>query len=504
MLFIDPLFIFVFLPLAVGSFHVLRRLGRSGSFALAVLTLFSLAFYAYWRLDYLWILLGSIAFNYLAARVMTGSGRTARTRRVLLILSISANLLLLGVFKYAGFLADSVDALTGISWGVSIVLPIGISFYTFQQIAYLSDAYRSGFAYRGLVPYALFVSFFPQLIAGPIVHHREMMPQFLRPRPLRIGGVVAGITQFTIGLVKKVVIADTLATFSTPYFDVVQGNPDLSLTAPLAWMAAFAFTLQLYFDFSGYSDMALGLGRLFGIRLPVNFNSPYAARSIIDFWRRWHMTLSRFLRDYLYIPLGGNRRGPRRRYVNIMITMLLGGLWHGAGWTFVLWGGLHGIYLVVNNLFRSFSYKVTNRRWALLSQAGAWLLTFLAVIHAWVLFRADSVGAAASIVQSMWGLAGDGGLTATVSTAPLLQLGGARVSYDLQGYGQFFLYFAAPLLLMVTRRWNSNGLSVVWARNVIRGSLPSRLTWSIAMLLGFYICMVLVTYSRSEFLYFQF
>ena len=277
------------------------------------------------------------------------------------------------------------------------MLPLGISFFTFTQIAYLVDIYRAEPAGASYPKYLLFVTFFPHLIAGPILHHRETMSQFGRRLTPTAENFAVGLTIFAIGLFKKVILADGIAPYVAPVFDAAaQGK---SLTLLEAWSGALAYTLQLYFDFSGYSDMAIGLARLFGVTFPLNFASPYKATSIIDFWRRWHMTLSRFLRDYLYIPLGGNRRGPARRYANLMITMLLGGLWHGAGWTFVIWGGLHGLYLVINHLWRAAGLRIGSR-----ALAGA--VTFIAVVIAWVFFRASSVEAASHILAGMAGLNG--------------------------------------------------------------------------------------------------
>ena len=256
-------------------------------------------------------------------------------RRAIGMLGVALNLALLCYFKYTNFMFDSVNALTGAPLPfVNIVLPLGISFFTFQQIAYLVDVMRGAKVERDIVSYTLFVSFFPHLIAGPLVHHAEMIPQFKRGRTGRSAVLAArGLAIFAAGLFKKVVIADNLAQFVTPVFAHLDAGG--GVTTPWAWLATLAYTLQIYFDFSGYSDMAIGLALLFGIRLPVNFRSPYKAASIIEFWRRWHITLSRFLRDYLYIPLGGNRLGEQRRYLNLLVTMLLGGLWHGAGWNFL-------------------------------------------------------------------------------------------------------------------------------------------------------------------------
>ena len=287
------------------------------------------------------------------------------------------------------------------------MLPLAISFFTFQQIAYLVDAYQDKTHEYNFSHYCLFVVFFPQLIAGPIVHHKEILPQFLSTswRP-RLNDMAIGSTIFILGLAKKVLIADTLAIYANPVFLLADAGADVSFIQ--AWIGALAYSFQLYFDFSGYTDMAIGLARMFGITLPLNFNSPYKATSIIDFWRRWHMTLSRFLRDYVYIPLGGSRKGTSQRYINLMVTMLIGGLWHGAGWTFVLWGGLHGVYLVVNhgwrNIYAMLGYPLGRDRmvWGFLSG----LLTFIAVVIAWAVFRADSIEGAGTMLRAMSGIDG--------------------------------------------------------------------------------------------------
>jgi alginate O-acetyltransferase complex protein AlgI len=296
--------------------------------------------------------------------------------------------------------------LTGVPMPLAnIILPLGISFFTFQQIAYLVDVMRGAKVERDFVSYTLFVSFFPHLIAGPLVHHAEMIPQFKRAGSTRNAGMAArGVAIFVAGLFKKVVIADNLAQFVSPVFAHVDGGG--SVAAGWAWLATLGYTLQIYFDFSGYSDMALGLGLLFGIRLPVNFRSPYRATSIIDFWRRWHITLSRFLRDYLYIPLGGNRHGEGRRYLNLLLTMLLGGLWHGAGWTFVVWGGLHGLYLCINHLWQGARIAARGSAVIFMRVAG-WALTFVAVVIAWIFFRAGTMHGAWQMLRGLFGSRGD-------------------------------------------------------------------------------------------------
>jgi alginate O-acetyltransferase complex protein AlgI len=333
-----------------------------------------------------------------------GVPRLSRVRTVLLIGGIALNLSLLGFFKYANFFASGLSRAPGIEFELApVLLPIAISFFTFQQITFLVDSYKGRIARYDFLKYCLFVTFFPQLIAGPIVQHSEVVSQYESSRFgfLRSGNLAIGITIFAIGLFKKVAIADGIGEFADPVFDAAAAGQDPHLFA--AWGAALSYTFQIYFDFSGYSDMAIGLGRMFGVRLPLNFYSPYKATSIIDFWRLWHITLSRFLRDYVYKPLGGNRKGNYRRYANLMVTMLLGGLWHGAGWTFVIWGGLHGLFLVVNHAWRAIAQELGLPAW---TRHGASvhvsrLLTFLAVVVAFVFFRADSFNAAMTILTGM-------------------------------------------------------------------------------------------------------
>ena len=329
---------------------------------------------------------------------------------MLLWTGIAANLCLIGYYKYANFLLDNFNFLFGAvyHWG-DIILPLGISFFTFQQIAYLMDAYRGETKEYSFLHYCLFVTFFPQLIAGPIVHHKEMLPQFSRNllKKLTLNNLTFGITIFTFGLFKKVIIADTLSTYASPVFRAA--NHGVILTFFEAWCGALAYTFQLYFDFSGYSDMAIGLGYMIGIRLPLNFNSPYKAVNIIDFWQRWHITLSRFLRDYLYIPLGGNRKGKFCQLRNLVITMLLGGLWHGAGWTFIAWGALHGIFLATNHAWHHIRRTILGHDFTKFSKLGtlsAKVLTFLLVTLSWVVFRSENFGTATSMWQSMAGIHG--------------------------------------------------------------------------------------------------
>ncbi|MBI3560727.1 MAG: MBOAT family protein [Gammaproteobacteria bacterium] len=403
MLFNSYEFIFLFLPITLGVFYILGARGQQ-KVALAWLVLASLFFYGWWNPLYLALIVPSIVVNYIL-----GVSLSVQPRRWVLVGGLAANLAVLGYFKYANFFITTLSLATGSQWVIgSIVLPLGISFITFQKIAYLVDAYRGETREYDFLRFCLFVTFFPQLIAGPIVHHKEIIPQFRRRgvyhlRPARLA---TGVSIFVIGLLKKVLIADGLARFSTMAFDAVTQGIALSFFE--AWRGALAYSLQLYFDFSGYSDMALGLALMVGVRLPLNFNSPYKAVNIIDFWRRWHMTLSRFLREYVYLPLGGNRRGKPRRYLNLMATMLLGGLWHGAGWTFVAWGGLHGIYLVINH-----AWQGLQQRWGRSADTSSRLgrfvgrcITFSAVTVGWVFFRAEDFSSARRMLAGMAGING--------------------------------------------------------------------------------------------------
>lgn len=327
----------------------------------------------------------------------------------MLITGVSINLLLLGYFKYANFFVNNINEFFETGFHLeNILLPLAISFFTFQQITYLVDSYKGKGKEYGFNNYCLFVTFFPQLIAGPIVHHREIMPQFenrdlysLKTRNLSIG-----MTIFMLGLFKKVVLADSMAVPANEVFQAAENGVELTIFE--AWVGALAYTFQLYFDFSGYSDMAIGLARMFGIILPINFYSPYKANNIIEFWRRWHITLSRFLRDYLYIPLGGNRKGELRRYSNLMLTMILGGLWHGAAWTFVWWGCLHGFYLCINHLWIRVKAKICDQhlKAAFPARCGGRILTFAAVVIAWALFRAESREGIDTMYAAMFGLNG--------------------------------------------------------------------------------------------------
>lgn len=411
MLFNSDVFLFEFLPVVLAGFFLAKRIAGPRT-AQIWLVLASLAFYAAGGARFLMPLSLSILANFFVGRMLTRLHGLGRRTAPVLAAGIAFNLGLLAWYKYANFLVGNLHAAGFPLVVLHIALPIGISFYTFTQIAFLVDAARGGAEEYDFVRYLLFVTFFPHLIAGPIVHHKEMMPQF-KPEQMERGSIdllPTGLMLFAMGLAKKVLFADGFAAIASPVFDsAATAPPDLFE----AWCATLSYTFQIYFDFSGYSDMALGLALMFGIRLPVNFLSPYKSASIIEFWRSWHMTLSRFLRDYLYIPLGGNRKGGLRRYLNLLIVMAVGGLWHGAGWTFVLWGVLHGTYLLGNHAWRQLAHPgVAPPVWT------ARVLTFLCVAFAWVLFRSSSLETARAVYAGLFGLNG-----ITLSPALLVALG---------------------------------------------------------------------------------
>jgi alginate O-acetyltransferase complex protein AlgI len=396
MLFNSYPFILVLLPAVLAGVYLSRGMGRRWIELLLLIA--SLFFYAWWDARYLPLLLGSVAVNYAAALLIE-----KKKSRLLLAAIIAFNLGLLGYYKYLGFfIAAASNAMRWEPWDVSLlalVLSLGISFFTFHQIGYQIDRFRGQAGKHDFLDYALFVSFFPQLIAGPIVRQSEFLPQ-LKGFVERLGArnILIGLTIFSIGLFKKVIFADSLALYATPIFDTAAKG--VALDGRTAWLGTLAYTFQIYFDFSGYSDMAIGLARMVGINLPINFNAPYRSTSITEFWRRWHITLGRFLRDYLYFPLGGSRVPPLRHLANLMAVMLLCGLWHGAAWTFLVWGGLHGLALSAHRLWlRLFpSEKAPRRLWW---RCSAWVLTFIFVVVTWVFFRANSLTTAMSMLQSM-------------------------------------------------------------------------------------------------------
>lgn len=506
MLFNSYEFLFAYLPVVLLGFFLIARKDRM--LAAAWLVAASLFFYGWWNPKFVALLLASIVFNYVAGYWLGHCER--RVSKAILVVSITANLSVLAVFKYANFFISTLNSVGAEATVIDLVLPAGISFFTFTQIAFLVDTYRGIAREYNFIHYALFVSWFPHLIAGPVLHHKQMMPQFSNLAtyaPSRESFSV-GLTLFSFGLFKKVMLADQFAEFGSPIFDgaAVGGHPMFVES----WIGSLAYALQLYFDFSGYSDMAIGLSRMFNVKLPLNFDSPYKSRSVIEFWRRWHMTLSRFLRDYLYVPLGGNQKGTARRYVNLMVTMLLGGLWHGAGWGFVVWGGIHGAYLVLNHCWRWVAgrFGISGFRGA---AAVSVLLTFLLVVIAWVPFRATSWTAALTVWRGMAGL---NGISLPHAIAAIINSGLGRVGIEAAALtGLSYETYAATV-------WVIAGLAIVWGLPNSQQLLakfspawetvaPARIGWSWhwakGLIAGLMLGVSVLCMSRpSEFLYFQF
>ena len=394
MLFHSYGFIFIFLPITFFIYFYLNN-KKATIASKGFLVASSLCFYSWWNLLYLPILLGSIIGNFIIGTCLSREYKaTFFNKKSLLIAGVAGNIALLGYFKYADFLIANVNfALRSDLPLFDLVLPLAISFFTFQQIAYLVDSYKGETKEYSFLNYTLFVTFFPQLIAGPIVHHKEMMPQFIKIKNKikNYHNIALGLFIFSIGLFKKTIIADTFAIWANDGFDASE-----TLSMVEAWGASLSYTFQLYFDFSGYTDMAIGLALLFNIALPANFNSPYKANNIQDFWRRWHITLGRFLKDYIYIPLGGNRKHRFQTYSNLLATFIIGGIWHGAGWTFIFWGFLHGMALVIYALWHKTGLKI----WHWL----AWFLTFNFINITWVFFRAEEWEDAIKVLSGMFSL----------------------------------------------------------------------------------------------------
>ena len=505
MLFNSFPFLFVFLPMALGGTLLLLRGGKVAA-GVWFVGFCSLVFYAYWNPLHLLVLIPSITINYLLGRAIIAAADEER-RKALMILGIVLNLGALCYFKYTGFILNtftSSDLNQFTSAIVNTALPIGISFYTFLQIAFLIDCraapQHSDYRFRD---YLFFVSFFPHLIAGPILHHASIIPQIgLMSRRLSSPAYVTvfftpGLALFALGIIKKVLIADVFGGYADQSFNSVHAGGLFTFLD--AWGGASAYTFQIYFDFSAYSDMAIGLGLMFGIYLPQNFLSPYKATSVIDFWRRWHVTLSRFLRDYLYIPLGGNRKGPVRTYMNIMVTMLLGGLWHGASWSFVFWGGLHGGLLVANHLIREVMDYRPNRIMAT-------AVTFVIIVFTWVPFRATHVGDVRIFYEYMIGLHGIvvpwqyAGIVERIGgLADILGLRAGDVNYFSGMRQLLFTAIGAAIVFFAP-----NGVEFVSKLNRARHARTSTMV-PIGLGVGLLIAMIVMFVTTNEtFLYFQF
>jgi alginate O-acetyltransferase complex protein AlgI len=417
LLFTSHSFIFAFVPLAVLLCYVVgRATGRDGAIVSVIVA--SLAFYSLTSQSKLAILVVSVLANHLLIRTWFATPERA-AKKLLVTISVIGNLGALAYFKYANFFVEQLHQALGLDLAIArIALPLAISFFTFQQIAYTIEVHTGKVKQHSFLDYAFCVTFFPHLVAGPIVNYSELIPQLRRQQAFgfRQIDLIVGICVFLVGLAKKTLVADTFATFVAAGFDAADKGAHLTMIT--AWTSTLAYTFQIYFDFSGYSDMAIGLARIFGLRLPTNFASPYKSKSIIEFWRRWHITLSRFLRQYLYIPLGGNRKGRVRTYVNLLVTMLLGGLWHGANWTFVAWGGIHGAMLAVNHAWRELRGARGPQTQA--QRIGATAFTFLCVVFAWTFFRAETIHGAWTMVKALVGIGAPLGLMP--SNAPLFAI----------------------------------------------------------------------------------
>lgn len=481
MLFNSYAFLLAYLPLVLLGYFALTKFYFVTPIKIWLL-LSSLFFYAFWDIRYLPLLIGSIFFNY-GMGLWLLKVNDQNLKKVLLLIGILADLTLLFYYKYSSFI---LGHLLGKPEWLNLILPLGISFFTFTQIAYLVDAYEAKVENSDLVSYGLFVTIFPHLIAGPILHHKEMIKQFNDPKMYVISwsNLSQGIFLFVVGLSKKVLFADYLAFFVKPIFDYDVGP--ISLIT--AWLGALSYTLQLYFDFSGYSDMAVGLGLLFNLHLPINFNSPYQADSMIDFWRRWHITLSQFLKDYLYIPLGGNRGSKYAKMRNLFITMIIGGIWHGSGWMFIIWGACHGVFLIINHVWRDFKLPMT----FFLSR----VLTLLAIICTWVIFRSPTIEQALNILTGMMGL---NGITIPEKYYPSLSfLQNFNVTFGSLPESNFRVHDILSILLLtcvVLFFPNSN----YWLEKFKKKPVA----WIIPSVFLFYVCFLHLD-DMKEFLYYQF
>jgi alginate O-acetyltransferase complex protein AlgI len=503
MLFTQFEFIFVFLPVTFAGYFLIARFFEATTVRLVWLAAASLVFYGNWDVNFLPVIALSIIGNYTMGLLIAAQAEAKRKTRLFAV-AVAANLAALAFYKYTNFGIEVLDTITRHKLSLApmaITLPLGISFFTFTQIAYLADVYAGHPIERSFIKYALFVSYFPHLVAGPILHHREMMPQFgsEQSRSISATRIALGLTIFAIGLFKKSVVADGFALVANPVFQIAKQYHPHAIDA---WSGALAYSLQIYFDFSGYSDMAIGLSLLFGIKLPFNFDAPYKSRSIIEFWRRWHITLSRFLRDYLYIPLGGNRKGERRRQFNLAATMILGGLWHGAGFTYLAWGALHGLYLVINHRWNALAERsptlrnISKTTWYPVLML---LLTQLAVVVAWVFFRADNLRVAGNMLRAMTG------------TAEMAKISPTTIATSFSIAVIALGYVACMLLPNVNAMFELWDVGLTTYKNPRSWSIVDlrwnpTLRWSVAISLVLSVALIasLLAGDGSQFLYFQF
>lgn len=395
MLFNSYEFIFLFLPITLIIYFTLNRYDKS-NIAKGWLVIASLYFYSYFHLSYLYLILTSIIINYFIGNKLNHKSLNGKERKIWMIVGVIFNLGLLGYFKYYDFFVENINTVFRTNFTLlHVLLPLGISFFTFQQLSFIIDSYNEKSMKYDFLSYCLFVTFFPQLIAGPIVLPNEMLPQFedKRNKLINYENMNRGMYMFSIGLAKKVIIADTIANFANAGFDQME-----ALNIVEAWMTSISYTLQLYFDFSGYCDMAMGIALMFNIVLPLNFNSPYKSANIQEFWKRWHMTLGRFMTNYLYIPLGGNRLGERKTLRNLFIVFMASGIWHGAGWNFVIWGSLHGICILIHRVWKNSERKM--------NKLLGWFITINLVNIFWVFFRAETLNGALKVLKGMFDIKG--------------------------------------------------------------------------------------------------
>ena len=521
MLFNSPEFVFIFLPVALVGYYLLQR-SPASEYRFHFLILMSLIYYSVWNPPYTLLLCASLGANYLIGRLIqrASAGRAWFGPSVPLAAGLLLNVGMLFYFKYANFFVDNLNAAAGTNFNLQhVLLPLGISFYTFQKIAYLVDLARGEVRDQGFTRFSLFVLFFPQLIAGPIVHFRETSPQFDRNSRVRFAAanITVGLVIFAIGLFKKTVIADTASQFATPIFQAAhQGDTILFWSG---WQAAVIYTLQLYFDFSGYSDMAIGLARMFGIKLPLNFHSPLRAQSILDYWRRWHMTLQRFIISYMYQPLAiplarlaaNWNLGRFGRFVvatalpTVAIFFVVG-LWHGAGWTFAAFGLMHGAYIVINEAWREINRKRHRKTKTAAPAWGSflyWCATIAAVLFANVMFRAQTVGDAMEIYAGMTGLNGPP-LAAAAGLADLPALLSGPLMIILVGCA---IVFGFPNTQQIMRRYGpalgaeqwvgvgSGGTAILWRPTLV---------WAAFTGFTLYLGIMFIMRAQTEFIYFNF
>lgn len=390
MLFNSYEFIFLFLPITLIVYFTLNRFDKN-RLAKGWLVLASFYFYSYFNKKYLILIVASIVVNYFVGKLLEEK-KDIVVRKILLICGVIFNVGMIGYYKYYDFFVENINYIFKINLPLlHILLPLGISFFTFQQLSFVVDSYYRKNLRYDFLSYALFVTFFPQLIAGPIVLPTEMLPQFESEENKKINwaNMNRGLYIFSIGLAKKVIIADSIASFANAGFDMME-----SLNFVEAWLTSISYTLQLYFDFSGYCDMAIGIGLMFNILLPINFNSPYKSTNIQEFWQKWHMTLGRFLANYLYIPLGGNRKGEKRTLLNLLIVFLISGIWHGAGWNFIIWGMLHGICILIHRVWKNSKRKM--------NKFIGWFITMNLVNIFWIFFRAKDLASAFKVIKGMF------------------------------------------------------------------------------------------------------